>query len=240
MIRNVILGRGVDAARDTAGRLLHEAEGEKKRVVLEAKAEAFRTTESADSDARERRQEAQRAADRSPSRAQRPSRRAASRRTTRRTLRQQVQARTCVLRCGRLTWWLGLANTRAVARSAPGSGRAHARSTGKGPPHSTSTRIPGDGVATGGAPRAGAGRHDPPVGRRNAGAPAASHGCQDSPTQRTPRAMYDSTVASLTSVPATRPDSIMTPIPSSTACNTSGCEMSPVCPMLCARSPGAT
>ena len=70
VIRNVMLSRGVDAARDTAGGLLHEAEEERKRVVLEAKEEAMRTKESAESEARERRQEAQRAEDRLTSRDQ--------------------------------------------------------------------------------------------------------------------------------------------------------------------------
>ncbi len=63
-LRNMMLSRGVDAAKDTAGRVLQHAEEEQKRLVLEAKEEAMRTKEDAENEARDRRREAQRTEDR--------------------------------------------------------------------------------------------------------------------------------------------------------------------------------
>lgn len=64
VLRNMMLSRGVDAAKDTAGRVLQHAEEEQKRLVLEAKEEAMRTKEDADKEVRDRRREAQSIEDR--------------------------------------------------------------------------------------------------------------------------------------------------------------------------------
>ena len=55
VLRNMMLSRGVDAAKDTAGRLLQQAEAEQKRLVLDAKEEAMRTKETAENEVRDRR-----------------------------------------------------------------------------------------------------------------------------------------------------------------------------------------
>ena len=70
VLRNVMLSRGVDAATDTASRLLQKAEDEHKRLVVEAKEEAIRTKEAAENEAKDRRREAQRTEDRLTSREQ--------------------------------------------------------------------------------------------------------------------------------------------------------------------------
>ena len=64
VLRNMMLSRGVDAAKDTAGRVLQHAEDEQKRLVLEAKEEAMRMKGDADKEVRDRRREAQSAEDR--------------------------------------------------------------------------------------------------------------------------------------------------------------------------------
>ncbi len=56
-----MLSRGVNAAKDTASRLLADAEEEKKRLLLEAKEEALKTRESIEGELRDRRREVQRA-----------------------------------------------------------------------------------------------------------------------------------------------------------------------------------
>ncbi|MCH7654663.1 MAG: ribonuclease Y [Chloroflexi bacterium] len=70
VLRNMMLSRGVDAAKDTAGRLLQQAEAEQKRLVLDAKEEAMRTKETAENEVRDRRREAQRTEDRLTNREQ--------------------------------------------------------------------------------------------------------------------------------------------------------------------------
>ncbi len=68
VIRNAVLGRGVNAAKDAGTRLLGEAEGEKKRLLLEAKEEALQTRQSAEGELKDRRRELQRSEDRIVSR----------------------------------------------------------------------------------------------------------------------------------------------------------------------------
>jgi len=59
-LRGAVLGKGVARARAQAEQILQEAEAQKKRLILEAREEASRLRQQADTDIRERRRELER------------------------------------------------------------------------------------------------------------------------------------------------------------------------------------